>query len=201
MAKSRVAPLKKRTLPQLEVMAALIGARMAHFIQQTLQKCFSSLSIHMWSDSQIVLHWLNSGKPLPQFVANRKKEIKQLCPASCWHYCSTCDNPADLLTRGITSSQLQSSTIWLKGHSWLTSENQWPAWSVGEATTLSSHALVAISSSPINATHVQLKNQAGLHRIIDYLRCSGRIHNAPLSELTKFPYLLPSKHPFIDLVI
>ena len=34
-----------------------------------------------------------------------------------------------------------------------------------------------------------------------YIRCSGRIHNAPLSELTKFLFLLPSKHPLIKLII
>ena len=33
------------------------------------------------------------------------------------------------------------------------------------------------------------------------LRCSGRIHNAPLSGNTKFPLLLPSKDHFTDLVI
>ena len=33
------------------------------------------------------------------------------------------------------------------------------------------------------------------------IRCSGRIHNAPTSDLTKFAYLLPPKHPFIDLII
>ena len=33
------------------------------------------------------------------------------------------------------------------------------------------------------------------------LRCGGKIHNAPTSELTKFPYLLPTKHPFTRLVI
>ena len=33
------------------------------------------------------------------------------------------------------------------------------------------------------------------------LRCGGRIHNAPTSELAKFPYLLPTKHPYTRLVI
>ena len=33
------------------------------------------------------------------------------------------------------------------------------------------------------------------------LRCGGRIHNAPLPELAKFPYLLPSKHHFTKLII
>ena len=33
------------------------------------------------------------------------------------------------------------------------------------------------------------------------IRCGGRIHNAPVSELVKFPYLLPRNHPFTTLVI
>ena len=33
------------------------------------------------------------------------------------------------------------------------------------------------------------------------LRCGGRIHNAPVSEATKFPYLLPSKHLLSRLII
>ena len=34
-----------------------------------------------------------------------------------------------------------------------------------------------------------------------YLRCGGRIHNAPVSNTTKFPYLLPSRHPLTTLII
>jgi transposase InsO family protein len=286
MAKTRVAPLKTRTLPQLELMAALIGARLTHFIQNTLQKRFPNLSIHLWSDSQIVLHWLSSKKSLPQFVANRVKEIKLLCPASSWHYCPTSDNPADLLTRGITSNQLRSSTIWLHGPPWLTAESQWPSWTPKESTLLSTQTLVTITLPNTDAGRIPPSYQPGLHHIIDVsretklsklirrtayilrfvniytkrnppqsgplttqelqeaerqwiqnvqaltygkeianlrtkhdnrlplvrqlrlfldasglLRCGGRIHNAPLSELTKFPYLLPAKHPFTELVI
>jgi len=35
----------------------------------------------------------------------------------------------------------------------------------------------------------------------DCIRCRGRIHNAPVSEDTKFPLLLPKKHHFTTLVI
>ena len=33
------------------------------------------------------------------------------------------------------------------------------------------------------------------------IQCGGRIHNAPLTQLAKFPYLLPTKHPFTALVV
>jgi len=33
------------------------------------------------------------------------------------------------------------------------------------------------------------------------LRCGGRIHNAPLSELARFPYLLPPNHKLIHLIV
>ena len=33
------------------------------------------------------------------------------------------------------------------------------------------------------------------------IRCRGRIHNAPVSESTKFPILLPTNHPFTKLVV
>ncbi|XP_045188261.1 uncharacterized protein LOC123546137 [Mercenaria mercenaria] len=34
-----------------------------------------------------------------------------------------------------------------------------------------------------------------------YIRCGGRIHNAPLDENTRFPILLPAKHHLIKLII
>ena len=33
------------------------------------------------------------------------------------------------------------------------------------------------------------------------LRCGGRIHNAPLSELAKFPYLLPQNNHLTELIV
>ena len=34
-----------------------------------------------------------------------------------------------------------------------------------------------------------------------YIRCGGRIHNVPLGELAKFPYLLPANHVFTRLFV
>jgi len=43
-----------------------------------------------------------------------------------------------------------------------------------------------------------------LHLFLDdnnIIHCGGRIHNAPVSELIRFPYLLLQNHPFTTLVI
>ena len=115
MAKTRVAPLKKLSLPRLELMVAKVGANLAAFLQNSLTKNSPNLQVFLWSDSQIVLHWLHSSKTLSQFVSNRIQEIKGLFPPSTWRYCPTSDNPADLLTRGVGADQLQLSTTWLHG--------------------------------------------------------------------------------------
>jgi hypothetical protein len=62
MSKARVAPLKsdrpQLTLPQLELMPAIIRIHVATNIIVVFKALGISLSITMWSDSQIVLWWL-----------------------------------------------------------------------------------------------------------------------------------------------
>ncbi|XP_068692428.1 uncharacterized protein [Montipora foliosa] len=79
MAKSRVAPTRKHfTLPELELMAALTAARLASYLQEQLHVT----RVTLWSDSQIVLHWLNSSKILKPFISNRIQEVKKLTSIS-----------------------------------------------------------------------------------------------------------------------
>ncbi len=134
MSKSRVAPLKKLTLPQLELMAAVTGARLASYLSNHLKV----IKTVFWSDSQIVIHWLSSQKELKCFVQNRVKEIHQLTNNATWNYCPTTDNPADLLTRGISADNLSKSTLWTTGPPWITNPDNWPAWNPSNAFLQSS---------------------------------------------------------------
>ena len=54
MSKTRVAPLKALTLPRLELMATVLGARLARHIMDSIH----IEEVFLWTDSQIVLHWL-----------------------------------------------------------------------------------------------------------------------------------------------
>lgn len=162
MSKSRVAPLKGKTqqltLPQLELMAALIGSRLAKSITAAFKPLNISLKITMWSDSQIVLHWLTkSERNKCVFVANRVKTIQEFndLHSAEWHYCPTDVNPADLLTRGIPLKQFLSSSLWFSGPVWLKSPADWPIWTAGKITASVLHlafsSTIAIPVEPHNS--------------------------------------------------
>ena len=72
------------------------------------------------------MFWIYSDKKLKPFVSNRVAEIRSVCTT--WRYCPSADNPADLLTRGITADQLYKSDKWNHGPSWLLTPTQWPTW-------------------------------------------------------------------------
>ena len=118
-----MAPLKQLTIPKLELMAAVIGARlMTHLLQSVPTKTF-----YLWSDSQIVLHWLTTNRKLKTFERNRVTEIQELTESRKWNYCSTDQNPADLLTRGIAAHEYLKSKLWKNGPDWLTDERNFPS--------------------------------------------------------------------------
>jgi len=109
MAKAQVA--QNLTLPRLELMATLTGARLCSFVLSSLKNVWLE-QIYMWSDSQIALHWIFSEKRLPLFMANHVQEIRKLLPDATWQYCPTECNPADLVTRGISLQTLSNSDLW-----------------------------------------------------------------------------------------
>ncbi len=178
VARTRVAPLKKLTLPRLELMGAVTAAQLASFAKNALATInrYRDLTIKLWTDSQTVVHWLPSNKRLNQFITNRVQIINDLFPESTWGYCPTTDNPADLLTRGTNASQLASSVLWKHGPSWLTSDSAWPTWS---PTDLSSTMALPITSEEINHNAPSMKKETmeqnhpvGIHLLIDIVKYS-----------------------------
>ncbi len=114
-AKTRVAPIKQRTIPELELMAMTLGVELATFVHGALKDHVTTLETVYWSDSQVCIAWLNSDKPTKTFVSNRVKKIRQA--GAVFNFVQSSENPADCATRvNIPQSHLQ---LWFSGPAWL----------------------------------------------------------------------------------
>nr|CAH7748491.1 unnamed protein product [Callosobruchus chinensis] len=85
-------------------------------------------SVSYWTDSSIVLCWISAPpNTWKLFVSNRISKIQGSTDVSQWKHVASADNPADLVSRGISASQLPSCKIWWHGSVWLNkSEKEWP---------------------------------------------------------------------------
>lgn len=125
-SKTRLAPKKKISMPRLELLAVLIGVRSINFVENQLKLAISEKIL--WTDSQCVLHWIKTKKPLTTFVENRVKEI-QSCSDIEFQYVISSDNPADIASRGTTVDTLKENTYWWNGPAWLKkNKDEWPSW-------------------------------------------------------------------------
>ncbi|XP_038118287.1 uncharacterized protein LOC119769527 [Culex quinquefasciatus] len=131
-SKSRIAPLenlkkkkRKQSIPRLELASALL---LAHLYEKVANAINFRGKAFFWTDSMIVRCWLAS---LPsrwnQFVANRVSEIQHLTESGSWDHVPGIENPADIISRGMTPMQLQYSKLWFNGPDWLSLDHQhWP---------------------------------------------------------------------------
>ncbi|XP_077997422.1 uncharacterized protein LOC144450651 [Glandiceps talaboti] len=71
------------------------------------------------------------------------------------------DNPADLLTRGITTTELKQSKLWWDGPTWL-SQGDWPICELFDSTVLLQHE---IHSESQDATQVDKDEKPAIHSI------------------------------------
>jgi hypothetical protein len=111
-AKSRLAPLKKMTIPRLELTSAVLAAKHDGMLRKEMKIMISSSTF--WTNSMITLHCINNhDKRFNVFVANRIAAIHEASQTDQWHWCPTKDNPADDASRGLKPDELNGR--WLNG--------------------------------------------------------------------------------------
>ncbi|XP_048035712.1 uncharacterized protein LOC125261152 isoform X1 [Megalobrama amblycephala] len=126
IARSKVAPKRKQTIPRLELCAALIGARLAKLLETELTMEINQ--VVLWSDSTTVLSWLKSEScNFKVFIGTRISEMQDLTDQHEWRYVDSLRNPADDLTRGRSLKDLTSPNRWSQGPAFLLqAESEWP---------------------------------------------------------------------------
>ena len=117
---------KRVALPRLELLAAFITAKLLSYVVQVLR--LTTDAVYARSDSQIALPWIKGpSSRWKDFVENRVQEILERVPPDQWRFCPGNQNPADLLTRGISATQLKENELWWNGPNWLKqSHSHWP---------------------------------------------------------------------------
>ena len=130
-SKLRVAPLQAVSIPRLELMAAVVGLRLAEAVGNILN--LPKRGWLFWSDSMDVLYWIHGcSRKFKPVVVNRAGEVQSLTDPEQWRHVPTKQNPADLLTRGLSVSTLIDEESWWKGPAFLMQEETgWPEKKIG----------------------------------------------------------------------
>ena len=127
MAKARTSPMKKATIPKLELKGAVLATHLSKEVGDALN---IPVEQHFfWSDSMNVLWWVRShSKRFKTDVGNRIAEIQMSSQGRQWRHVPGKLNPADKATRGLTSQQLANDLLWWTGPDYLKKdEDAWPA--------------------------------------------------------------------------
>ncbi|XP_045115478.1 uncharacterized protein LOC123507035 [Portunus trituberculatus] len=125
-SKSKLAPLRKVTVPRLELCGTLLSCRLRQFIEEEMEWSFDTV-VHI-TDSEIVRGQIQKESfRFNTYVGNRIAEIQEKSQPSEWYWVSTDNNVADLCTRGCRPSLLHENSTWQLGPEFLRfPKEDWP---------------------------------------------------------------------------
>ncbi|XP_063378248.1 uncharacterized protein LOC134665279 isoform X1 [Cydia fagiglandana] len=151
-SKSKVAPLKSVTIAKLELLGALLAARLYAKVIKSLKVKFDS--VYFWCDSTIVLGWVRmSPHTLKTFVQNRVSEINELTGSAQWLHVSSKNNAADLVSRGLELDALINNSFWFNGPPFLHEpESDWLPSTLSRTSEIIPAALPEIKTNTISMT-------------------------------------------------
>ena len=131
MGKSRLTPISRtsmKTTPRIELNAAKIGVDLYIQLEKELRN-IDFTAVYFWTDSMAVLKYLAAATGHFQaYIANRVAYILSATRLEQWRKVPGKLNPADILSRGVTSVEdFLCDDRWKTGPSFLkTSPKHWP---------------------------------------------------------------------------
>ena len=115
IGKSRVSPIKQKSIPKLELEAAVLGVRLLRIVRNAFSCSFPV--VKFWTDSCVGLDWIQRQNKLKSFVAHRVNENTLHSDPLDWKYVPSKQNTADHGTRGLRPDEISSK--WIEGTSFL----------------------------------------------------------------------------------
>ena len=126
--KTRVAPLRKISVPRIELMGAVASVRLAENVQKAMRIKFGRR--YFFTDSSAVLGMVKGEcGAFQEFVGTRTGEIKSKSdPDKEWYWLPTKENLADMGTRDdVVPAQLAENSAYARGLPWMWGpEEDWP---------------------------------------------------------------------------
>ncbi|XP_062699619.1 uncharacterized protein LOC134284635 [Aedes albopictus] len=171
-SKSKVAPLKRLTIARLELCACVLAAHLHHRIKESITVHISAS--YFWSDSAVCLYWLRAPpSSWKTFVANRVSEVQHYTRGGRWNHISGTENPADLVSRGMSVEDFVKSDMWKHGPQWLALQQQsWPISTppaVDEDIMETKNVVASIQTTPsINPWFVRWSSYNCLLHVVAY---------------------------------
>ncbi|GBM42297.1 hypothetical protein AVEN_235010-1 [Araneus ventricosus] len=184
--------------------------------------------ICLWTDSKIVLAWLNiETHMLKNFVSNQIAKIQSLCSNSQWRHVSSKCNPADVLSRGADAKDLRDNYLWCQGQEFLLRDITDPeeflknclhknvetgfltATELGNAeqllmkqvqSTTFAKEITALQDGKSVPVSSKLKSLDPFLDSNSVLRVGGRLKNANLEYDAKHQIILPNGHKITKLI-
>ena len=139
-SKTRVAPVKKISTRRLELLAALIVARLITTVQQALKSVMEISKTVCFSNSMTVLYWLKRENSLKQFCDNRVKEINKTTDRDSWFHCPGVTFPDEFV----------NSELWFNGPKFLQeSEEYWPCSDTGFEPEITEEVLKEMKAAKV----------------------------------------------------
>ncbi|XP_069355300.1 uncharacterized protein [Maniola hyperantus] len=120
-AKTRVASVRSKSLPRLELNSAVLLADLLKQIQESMK--IPTSQMYAWTNAAIVLSWL-LGDPARwnTYVRNRVVEIPDNIGNHNWCHVQSQDNPADIASRERSLAYLKENKMWWKSPEWLSND-------------------------------------------------------------------------------
>ena len=119
LAKGKVAPEVRVTIPRLELKAAIIVCELLSKFKEAISDQINNLRTFAWSDSKVVISWIKGDQTKwKPFIRNRTAIARETVTPADWNYVKSEDNPADQVSRGVNYFDWNMEQ-WFKGPQWL----------------------------------------------------------------------------------
>ena len=118
-SKTKVAPIKKLSIPHLELLSCLLLSELMSNLCELQQHVIIVDRKYLWSASEVALAWMKGeGKIWKPWVQNRVNKIKEVSDVDDWQYVNTKVNPADIATREGSIVKFPKNDLWWYGPNW-----------------------------------------------------------------------------------